>query len=68
MKKTLAIASMFVVLAAVTGCRKDNPEPQTIVNNTTVTGVQMTTHYYTVTPDKWVSDNDLDYLYAAYPV
>lgn len=69
MKQILISLFLIGFLCTVSSCRKEEPITPSQPSTTTIInqgGVQMKTHYYTVTPDKWVSNNDLDYLYAAY--
>lgn len=64
-----------VIVIALSSCQK---EPQTTVIHTTDTvvrtietivetgGFDMKVHYYTVQPAQWLSNADLDYMYASF--
>jgi len=69
MKIFLIPLAVITLLAATVSCRKEQQptSSQNIVYNTTViNGVQMKTHYYNVQPDQWLSESNLDYVYASF--
>lgn len=72
MNRLSIILGGVMILAATTGCVKEQSTPErqqqnVVYNNTTViNGVQLMTHYYTVQPSQWQSANNVDYVYASF--
>ncbi len=58
MKKILFVMAAAMLMLASVSCKKEDPAP--------ITGTQMITSYYTVKPSQWVTNNNLDYYYAAF--
>lgn len=58
MKKILFVMAAAMLMLASVSCKKEDPAP--------ITGTQMITSYYTVKPSQWVTNNNIDYYYAAF--